>query len=185
MSATYNKPNRAPKKNRPRYTEARKKQWKRRGIVLAVVVAITSYGAYAYTVKKDNEKANQVQVEQTIKQDHEQVAQLPKPPKTLWNYASLLDNEVVPIHYVKQYDLPSTPYLMQCGSYQTVGQAEYRKAQLALAGFTSQIRLTDTNSGMWYRIILGPYSTQRHGGQARAEMHRLGIENCAVWRWIY
>ena len=183
MSVIYNTTKKRPSPNKPRNTDRRKK-WKRRGIILAIIVALISYITYAYTVKKDNEQSNQQQITLAKKEAVKPVIRLPEPPKGLWNYASLLDHEVVPVNVVKDYDLPSAPYLMQCGSFQTVGQAEYRKAQLGLAGFTSQIRLTNTNSGMWYRIILGPYSTQRHGGEARAEMHRLGIENCAVWHWI-
>ncbi len=183
MSVTYNKTKKRPSTNKPRNTERRKK-WKRHGIILAIIVALIGYIVYAFTVKKENEKANQQQISLIKKQMDQPVIKLPEPPKGLWNYASLLDHEVVPVTVVKDYDLPSAPYLMQCGSFQTIGQAEYRKAQLGLAGFSSQIRLTEASDGLWYRIILGPYSTQRHGGEARAEMHRLGIENCAVWHWI-
>ena len=106
----------------------------------------------------------------------------PLPPKP-WSYMTLLENESVYVSVVKQYDLPSQPFLMQCGAYETVGQAEYRKAEIALLGYTSQIRETLWHNHIWYRVISGPYSYRRKGGQARAQMQLHNIEGCMVWQW--
>ncbi len=107
---------------------------------------------------------------------------LPALPQEQWNYIEQLETKVIPVKEKKQYDLPSQPFLMQCGAYRSRSQAERRQAQIALAGFESQIRVSQQKS-TWYRVILGPYPRRRLAGQARAQMHLHGIEGCAVWQW--
>ena len=107
---------------------------------------------------------------------------LPPLPEEQWDYIKQLETKVIPVKEKKQYDLPSQPFLMQCGAYRSRTQAERRQAQIALAGFESQIRVSKQKS-TWYRVILGPYPRRRLAGQARAQMHLHGIEGCAVWQW--
>ncbi len=152
------------------------------GVIIVLIIVVGFL-----LIKKRSEKTvtkNTADIQSILlKNSHSILPTLPALPVKPWSYMSMLDSESVVVHVVKQYDLPSQPFLMQCGAYQTVGQAEYRKAMLALLGYSSQIRTTMWRDGLWYRVILGPYSYRRLGGQARAEMHRRGVEGCAVWQW--
>ena len=75
------------------------------------------------------------------------------------------------------------PYQMQCGSFREQTQAEAMKAQIAFVGFGSEIRRTDGNNGVWYRVVLGPYESKRQATADRNRLRQQGINTCQIWNW--
>ncbi|TKI03440.1 cell division protein FtsN [Martelella alba] len=68
----------------------------------------------------------------------------------------------------------SQRYLIQCGSYKAVDQAESVRAQLAFGGIESRIAA----SGGWNRVMLGPYSSRASVDKSLQELRGAGMANC-------
>lgn len=109
-------------------------------------------------------------------------ATLPPKPEEKWRYIEELENKEVKVE-TKKEQKPSRPYLMQCGAYRSMAQAEERKAMIAFQGLTSQIKISQGEKGSWHRVILGPYPQKRKAESDRNRLRRAGIEPCAIWFW--
>ncbi|MBZ9611206.1 SPOR domain-containing protein [Rheinheimera maricola] len=105
-----------------------------------------------------------------------------KPTTEPYQYITELENKEVTVEVAEQQQ-SAGPYQMQCGSFRVEQQAETMKAQIAFAGFASQVRRTEGNNGVWFRVVLGPYESKR---KATADMNRLrqqNINTCRIWNW--
>lgn len=128
----------------------------------AVSTAATAKPAPASTVKKDD---------------------LPeRPTQEPYQYIKELENKEVKVE-VETQPQNAGPYQMQCGSFREPKQAETMKAQIAFAGFASDIRRTEGNSGVWYRVVLGPYESKRQATADRNRLRQQGINTCQIWNW--
>lgn len=65
-------------------------------------------------------------------------------------------------------------WLVQCGSFKAMDQAESVRAQLALAGIESRI----TTGGGWNRVLLGPYSSRAGADKILQSVRAAGVSNC-------
>lgn len=65
-------------------------------------------------------------------------------------------------------------WIVQCGSFKTIEQAESVKVSLAFAGFESRI----TPSGGWNRVVLGPYSNKDNADKTLQRLKGAGVGNC-------
>lgn len=68
----------------------------------------------------------------------------------------------------------SQRWLIQCGSYKAMDQAEAIRAQLAFGGIESRI----TTSGGWNRVMLGPYPTRAGADKSLQNLRAAGVSNC-------
>ncbi|NDL64868.1 cell division protein FtsN [Acerihabitans arboris] len=68
----------------------------------------------------------------------------------------------------------SQRWLIQCGSFKTMDQAESIRAQLAFGGVESRI----TTSGGWNRVMLGPYPTRAGADKSLQNLRASGVSNC-------
>ena len=115
--------------------------------------------------------------EKTVKQD-----ELPAKPTTEpYQYIKELENKEVKVEVTEQKS--GGPYQMQCGSFRVEQQAEAMKAQIAFAGFASQIRRTEGSNGVWYRVVLGPYESKRQATADNNRLRQLNINTCRIWNW--
>ncbi|EEX38100.1 cell division protein FtsN putative [Vibrio metschnikovii CIP 69.14] len=80
----------------------------------------------------------------------------------------------------KEQQLSEIPYIMQCGAFKTLQQAEARKVEIAFQGLKSNIRKTENSS--WFRVVLGPYPLKRDAERDRHRLQRAKIEPCAIWK---
>ena len=71
------------------------------------------------------------------------------------------------------------PYVMQCGSYKSRGQAETLKAKIAFTGIISFIK----HQGSWFKVRLGPYETKRKAESDKNVLKRQRIIGCSIWFW--
>ncbi len=105
-----------------------------------------------------------------------------KPTEEPYQYIKELENKEVKVEVAEQQQ-SAGPYQMQCGSFRAQTQAETMKAQIAFVGFSSEIRRTEGNNGVWYRVVLGPYDSKRQATADRNRLRQQGINTCQIWNW--
>jgi len=65
-------------------------------------------------------------------------------------------------------------WVIQCGSYKVMDQAESVRAQLAFGGVESRI----ATSGGWNRVMLGPYPNRASADKSLQNLRGSGVSNC-------
>ncbi len=181
----------APKKTNKKTVKpkqaSRKKPW-RSALIATIALSAFAYGLY--TLSQSPEPTEPTAVPQPVAQ--EPVAQkptaptakannanLPPKPEQKWDYVDDLPNrqiEVTP----KEQQVSKIPYVMQCGAFITMEQAQTRKVNIAFVGLSSRIKKKEGSK--WYRVILGPYKFKRDAERDRHKLQRHKIEPCAIWK---
>ena len=87
--------------------------------------------------------------------------------KELKKASKISVKKTIPKQNVKESKKPNTQkkvaaaqYLIQAGAFREQQKAENLKARLATKGFTTRIQKIDAEDGIWFRVILGPFSTE-------------------------
>ncbi|MBD0787654.1 SPOR domain-containing protein [Vibrio sp. Y2-5] len=172
----YVRRGRSQKKPTPKKTTSRRKPW-RSGLLAIVVAGLFGYGLY--TLSNDPEPPKPVVVKPAPKQKPKKTETIPPPPTEKWDYVDTLPNreiEVIP----KEQEVSDIPYIMQCGAYKSMQQAEARKLDIAFQGINSKIRKKEDSS--WFRVVLGPYKFKRDAEREKHKLQRAKIEPCAIWK---
>lgn len=151
------------------------------GTLAVIVVAVFGYGLYTLSVQPSPPVKHVPVVQKPkVKQSaHDKQKILPPPPTEKWDYVDTLPQreiEVTP----KALKVSKIPYIMQCGAYKTMTQAEKRKLDIAFQGIKSKIRKKEDSS--WYRVVIGPYKFKRDAERDRHKLQRAKIEPCAIWK---
>lgn len=105
----------------------------------------------------------------------------PLPDDEQWQFIEELENKQVTVDVDKVED--KGPFLMQCGSFRTTNQANTLKANIAFAGYESQVKATQGSSGKWYKVIMGPFAKKREAEIVRRTLKRNSINGCEIWLW--
>lgn len=105
---------------------------------------------------------------------------LPKLGKEEWAFIDALPEYSVEIDVPEEED-SDRQYIMQCGSFRTTDRAQELRARLALQGLEAQILQSEGSSGLWYRVVLGPYDRKREAERHRHQVRRAGINGCKIW----
>jgi cell division protein FtsN len=147
-------------------------------ITLALVVGFSYFlwsikGTAPKNVIDDSVMTEQAQSENDI---------LPDIQAEEWEFINSLPEHTVEIEQ-KEQDKPTGRYLMQCGSFKNNGQAQELKANIAFQGLEAQVRPSKGSSGLWYRVILGPYDSKRVAEKQRHTLQRAKINGCKIWNW--
>ncbi len=149
--------------------------WKA-GLLAIVAVGAFVYGLY--TLSQDPEPPVTT-IESTPAPAKKEHTPIPPLPKEEWQYKNDLPNKEIQVQPRKQ-EVSEIPYIMQCGAFKTLQQAEERKANIAFQGLVSKIRKKENNS--WYRIVLGPYKFKRDAERDKHKLQRAKIEPCEIWK---
>lgn len=72
-------------------------------------------------------------------------------------------------------------YIMQCGSFRLKTQAETLRAEIGMNGFEARINSTSEQSGIWYRVQIGPYTSKRQAERDRHQLERNNVNQCVIW----
>jgi cell division protein FtsN len=151
---------------------------------LRIVITLALVGGFSYFLwsingiapeNKSNEGAD-------IKQTQIKVDKLPDIPEEEWEFIRSLPEYTVEIEQKEQKDL-TVRYLMQCGSFRKNEQAQELKATIAFQGLEAQVRSSEGSSGIWYRVIIGPYDSKRVAEKERHTLQRAKINGCVIWNW--
>ncbi len=67
-------------------------------------------------------------------------------------------------------------YMIQAGSFRDFGDADKRRAQLALMGFESHIEKVRIGNTVWHRIKLGPFSRPSAVSTIQSRLKQQGID---------
>ena len=151
--------------------------------LLFAVMGIGAFGYFLWSIK-DSAKTTPVETEvkqapiKTIKKDT-----LPPKPKDKWEYQNLLENQKFEVDVPKQETKPKRPYQMQCGSFRTESQANALKANIAFQGIEAEVRKVKGKTGIWYKVVLGPFPHKRAAERQRHKLQRANINGCQIWFW--
>ncbi len=173
----YVRRGRSPKKPTKKKTSSRP-PW-RSGLVAIVLAGAFAYGLYLLSSAPEPKHEEAVQPAPVpVKTPQKKEAPLPPPPKEKWDYVETLPNRKIEVTPKKQ-KVSDIPYVMQCGAYKTMHQAQTRKVDIAFQGLKSKIHKKENSE--WYRVVLGPYKTKRDAERDKHKLERDKIE-CAIWK---
>ncbi|WP_117235991.1 SPOR domain-containing protein [Vibrio maerlii] len=159
-----------------RKSAPKRKPW-RSGIVAIILVSLFGYGLY--TLSNDPEPPQPAPVSKPKSTPKKSSQPIPPPPTEDWEYVKTLPNKEVKVK-AKEQVISEIPYIMQCGAYKQLNQAEARKLDIAFQGINSKIRKKEGSS--WYRVVLGPYTFKRDAERDKHKLQRAKIEPCAIWK---
>ncbi|MFM2486121.1 SPOR domain-containing protein [Celerinatantimonas yamalensis] len=153
--------------------------------VAAIVVLVVAIAAFVTVLWKINHSAKQpaplpkAVVPKTAKPVT--LKPLPKQPKAP-DYITELENKQVTVK-VPEQKKSTHQYQLQCASFRNREDAERFKAKVAFTGLSSQVKRSEGKSGVWFRVMLGPYPNRRAGDSDRHLLQRNGINGCQMWYW--
>jgi len=184
-----------PQKRKPgsRRSPAKSAPSSRLPLVATVIaiLALSGFGYFLYTISGASSSAEVVEIDakptptlapKAKEKTKETENQLPEKPKEQWDYIEQLENKEVEVD-VPDDPAPAIPYQMQCGSFRSLEQAQTLKAKIAFQGLESRVRRVEGSSGVWFKVILGPYERKR---QAQTDLHKLNrakMGYCQIWQW--
>lgn len=97
---------------------------------------------------------------------------------TEFTYHETLTNKKVDVEVTKpQTANDDKTYIMQCGAFKKLPDAEKMKAELAFIGFQATI----LSKGEWHRVRLGPYQSKRTAESDRHKLQDNDYLNCQIW----
>ena len=67
-------------------------------------------------------------------------------------------------------------YVLQAASYTNFNEADRLKAQLTISGFDATVQKITIDKGTYFRVRLGPYSSQRELKNVRQKLEDMGIK---------
>ena len=149
---------------------------------LRIVITITLIAGFSYFLWSIKgaapEKSSDVGAEPVLSENDT----LPDIPQEEWEFIRSLPEFTVKIEQ-KQQKKPIVRRLMQCGSFRKNSQAQELKANIAFQGLEAQVKSSKGTSGVWYRVILGPYDSKRVAEKDRHTLQRAKINGCKIWNW--
>lgn len=139
-------------------------------IIALLVVVIAVFGYFLYQLKQQPEP-----VAQTKPKAKQEVA---PPPEPKYHFPDELKTKTVDVE-VKQLEQLG-PYRMFCGSFRDQDQADALKAKMAFKGIESNVVRSEGSSGVWFRVILGPYPSKRAAEKDKHALERVKLAACSA-----
>jgi cell division protein FtsN len=191
MTKDYAKRKRATKKTNTRTPKTKTKKPISPVIVFISGILLTLFAVFLWAIVKKPEVINEL-----VSNDDKQQNVSTEPPKdkaekaetgnkqnssqkdTEFTYHETLTNKKVDVEVTrpKQSDTNKS-YIMQCGAFKKLPDAEKMKAELAFIGFQAKI----LTKGGWHRVRLGPYQSKRTAESDRHKLQDNNYLNCQIW----
>ncbi|QSX37672.1 SPOR domain-containing protein [Shewanella sedimentimangrovi] len=155
-------------------------------LIAIVMAAVAAFGYFLWSIKGSAEApqakqtAPKTQAASPAKKDPNA---LPPKPKEEWTYLEELENKQVEVDVPDDAMKSAGPYQMQCGSFRKQEQAEEMKAVIAFQGLEAQVRRVEGSSGVWFKVVLGPFERRRDGEKAKHKLQNAGMNGCRIWLW--
>lgn len=73
-------------------------------------------------------------------------------------------------------------YILQAGSFRRPEDADRRKGELAFLGLESEIERSENDSGVWYRVYIGPFESRSEMARARSLSAQADIDTLLLKR---
>lgn len=171
-----------PKQKRPKPPKESTPPKRPFPILKAIIVLslVAGFGYFLLNIKDDGLTTDGANPE--TKPDVVKKQAVPPPPEDeTWTFIEELENKKVKVTADELED--KGPFLMQCASLRHADQAESLKAKIAFAGFESQVKRVEGSSGVWYKVILGPFDRKRDAEKTRHVLKGNNINYCEIWLW--
>ncbi|MFT6990127.1 MAG: cell division protein FtsN [Paraglaciecola sp.] len=151
---------------------------------LRIVITLALVAGFSYFLWSINGTAPKTPSDDSVNPQQAQSEEdsLPDIPEEEWEFIKSLPEYTVEIEQ-KEQDQPIVRRLMQCGSFRKSAQAQELRAKIAFQGLEAQVRSSKGSSGLWYRVILGPYDSKRVAEKDRHTLQRAKIIGCKIWNW--
>jgi cell division protein FtsN len=151
---------------------------------LRIIITLTLVAGFCYFLWSISGTApEETSSDKTIaEQTGDKEDTLPEIPEEEWEFIKSLPEFTVKIEQ-KEQDQPTVRRLIQCGSFRKNEQAQELKAKIAFQGLEAQVRSSQGTTGLWYRVILGPYDSKRLAEKHRHTLQRAKINGCKIWNW--
>lgn len=176
---------RKPASNRGRPTKPAKRPVRPLGIMVVALVIIGVFVAGLIWLKQRDTGPQSpiIFTDESSAPAAQQVEDdLPQAPEERWRYIEELESHEVEVIVPERQAMQRR--LMQCGSFRSESDAQALRAQIAMAGFESQVRQTQSSEhGVWYRVILGPFEGLRPAQAANNQLRRNNVHGCQIWLW--
>lgn len=149
--------------------------WIRLSITLILIIGFV---AFLWHIK--DEKAEVVEQPKPVQIQEDDP--LPEAPEEKWEFMKILPdpNTTVEVE-VPEQETSNKKYIMQCGSFRKIAQAEAMRATIAFQGLESKVNTTEGKNGVWHRVVLGPYTSKRQGERDRHKLQKASITTCRIW----
>ena len=73
-------------------------------------------------------------------------------------------------------------YYLQAGSFKALAEAESRRAELALLGYSSQVAVANRNGTQWHRVQIGPLDSRSKMAAVRGQLLENGYDTLVIKR---
>lgn len=121
--------------------------------------------------------------ETPIKSDKKQDVEKAQPLKPKLDFYTVLPKieriippETVPPEQPAQAEAEKKVwYVLQAASYSSFNEADRLKAQLTISGFDATVQKVTIDKGVYFRVRLGPYASQRELKNVRQQLEEIGI----------
>ena len=117
------------------------------------------------------------------------VASVPaEPPKPRFDFYTMLPQQTLdgPVEPAEVTTPPAgateESYLLQAGSFRQREEADRRRAELLLLGLQPSVEESDSDTGHWFRVYLGPYNSHAQMTRARSLMAAQDIDSLLLKR---
>lgn len=146
------------------------------GLILAFVY-------FLFFIDKENPEADADTKAPTITTKPKPQAEIPPLPEDEeWQFIEELENKKVEVDAEELED--RGPFLMQCASFRSKEQAEELKVKILLATHhESEVRKATGTTGVWYKVVLGPFEKKRDAERSRQMLKKNGVLGCQIWLW--
>ena len=149
--------------------------------IVITIILVAGFSYFLWSIKGTAPEVTSNDVASTEQAQSEKDT-MPDIPEEEWEFIKSLPEFTVEIEQ-KEQDQPIVRRLMQCGSFRKNAQAQELKAKIAFQGLEAQVRSSKGSSGLWYRVILGPYDSKRVAEKDRHTLQRAKINGCKIWNW--
>ncbi len=198
MTHDFKPKNNATKRGKPARS-ARKPAAKKAAVPgWLILLAILLLGSFGYGLYYLNSTRSQVVEEDTLREVVKQATQTSSASSadntsekgsTQFEFYSLLPkqepvlaNETRTRPAAKQ-EVKNYHYMLQAGAFKQKTDAERRRAELILNGYEASLEPTKYNNGQtWYRLLIGPFTSQSKLAKARSELLQSNIETLVIKR---
>jgi len=117
------------------------------------------------------------------------VASVPaEPPKPRFDFYTMLPEQTLdgPVEPADVANPPTSAatesYLLQAGSFRQREDADRRRAELLLLGLQPNVEASDSDTGHWFRVYLGPFNSHTEVTRAKSLMAAQDIDTLLLKR---
>lgn len=121
--------------------------------------------------------------DKTVEKQHAKSEQTPKPKLDFYTILPKIER-IIPddptppektLEIKEDKEEKKVWYVLQAASYANFNEADRLKAQLTISGFDATVQKVEIDKGVYFRVRLGPYASQRELKNVRQQLEELGI----------